>query len=91
VDYAAGKHDVTTWLDSCDAKAAKVWIKGAAGIAGFLAVAVFAEEPNLAVEVGMVGGLLLGSAELISYYADISTLDAIWIRDHWHIITMGPQ
>ena len=32
---------------------------------------------------------LAAGGELLGYYADTSDLGAAWMRDHWHLVTVG--
>lgn len=92
INIATGRYDVTNWLDSCDVKAVMLWSKGVAGLAGMLAAAGFFDgHPDLAVHYAIIGAYIAAGREILGYYADVSDINAVWMRDHWHVITMGPQ
>lgn len=92
INIAAGTFDIKYWMDSCDVKAVKLWIKGAAGLSGLFAAGGFLDgRPSLALQSAIVGAYLAAGGELLGYYADTSDIGAAWLRDHWHVVTMGRQ
>ncbi len=92
IDLAQGRFDVTWFYDSCDTKALLLWMRSVSFISGVLAAAGFVQsESTVAYQLAVQAAAVALAREIISYNADISSLNAVFVRDRWHLLTIGPQ
>lgn len=75
------------FYNSCETKAVIDALNSAALLAGVVALV----QPEAAPLSGAVAALLVIGGTTVSYYADISEVNAIVVNDHWHIVTIEAQ
>ena len=93
VSVAQDVFDTKIWMNSCQTAAVKFWLNSVAGTVGVLAgLELFiGNNELLATQLALACAEVLIGANVLDYYATVSDLGATWIRDHWHLISVGAQ